>query len=262
MVLRIADIGGGFLARIVDHGVGRPLPVRVPARGQQHRPAVKIELPRCRSGRSLPRQHRDQCGGRVVREVPVPQRVPLPAADDRVQRVILQQQHGLPGHPVRRRRAQRADPPRASGRSSRRSRRPLAGPAGTSPRVGEQLSQDPPCGLPYSATTPFRQQARRRHPGHGVGRLRDECGGLGPSRLLGHGRDRPATEPGRTMSTATSAAGTRDRDPRRRTAGNNHKPAARQVQHERPADSPHARHVYLSIYVPCFCSESFIRSQC
>ena len=65
----------------------------------------------------------------------------------------------------------------------------LAVGRGASPRSASRPSQEPPCGLPYSATTPaLRQQSRRGHPLHRVGGLRDERGGLGAPRLLGHGR--------------------------------------------------------------------------
>ena len=63
---------------------GRPVPVAVPAGGQQHGAAVQIELPARARAEADRGQHGGQRGGRVVRVVPMPQRVPLPAADDRV----------------------------------------------------------------------------------------------------------------------------------------------------------------------------------
>ena len=61
-------------------------------------------------------------------------------------------------------------------------------PRRTSPRAVSRSSQDPPCGLPYSATTPpSGSNPAAADPLDGVGRLRDERGGLGAARLFGHG---------------------------------------------------------------------------
>ena len=65
---------------------------------------------------------------------------------------------------------------------------PAVVPDGTSPRAASSSSQDPPCGLPYSATTPWSgSESRRGDSFHGVGGLSDERGRLGAPRLLGHG---------------------------------------------------------------------------
>ena len=177
--------------------------------------------------------------------MPVPERIPLPAPDDRIQRVVLQQQHaarGDPGDPLGQRGGliRRVHQPETVehhvGRIAVRHRRePAVGqqaPA-TSRRAG---CRTPPPGRRRPADRPRRPAPRRRRPGR-RGR---------PARLPAVPRapsGRPPAEPGRTMSTATSARGTPDRARGRRTAGSSRRPAARPGR--APADRParaHARH--------------------
>ena len=88
--------------------------------------------------------------------MPVPERVPLPAADDRAQRVILQQQHSARRQPGR---TLGEGPALVRGVHQAEAVNDHvslpAGSDGTSPRALSRPSQDPPCGLPYSATTPL-----------------------------------------------------------------------------------------------------------
>ncbi len=85
--------------------------------------------------------------------MPVPERVPLPLAQDRAQRVVLQTAPGAI------RAARSASAARWSAacirpkQSTITSACPPSGD-GTSPRPASMPSQDPPCGLPYSVTTP------------------------------------------------------------------------------------------------------------
>ena len=173
-------------------------------------------------------QHRGQRGRRVVRVVPVPERVPLPAADDRVQRVVLQQQHSARGHPGR---------PLGEGRRLVRGVHQAEavddhiGRLAVAHRREPVASEQPQPGAAVRAAVlgdpaSGRQQPCRGDPLHRVGRLGDERGRLGAPGLLGHGRSRPPAGPDRTTSTATSAAGTPDRGPGRRTAGSSRRPAA------------------------------------
>jgi hypothetical protein len=79
--------------------VGNDSPTADSTGGQQHGTAVEIESPRRPRFESDGSQHPDQRTRRVVREMPVAQRVPLSETDDRVQRVVLQQEDALGGHP-------------------------------------------------------------------------------------------------------------------------------------------------------------------
>ena len=76
-----------------DDVVRAAAPVGVPGRGQQDGASVEVEKPGGARAEADRRQHGGQRGRRVIRQVPVPERVPLPVTDDRAQRVILKQKH-------------------------------------------------------------------------------------------------------------------------------------------------------------------------
>lgn len=76
-------------------------PIAVAGRGQQHSAAVQVELPCCTWAEAGLRQHGGQRGGRVIGVVPMAQGIPLPAAQDRAQRVVLQHQHTAGRQPIR-----------------------------------------------------------------------------------------------------------------------------------------------------------------
>ena len=83
--------------RVAAHGLG------FPTGRQEDRAAVEIEAPRRLWAEAVGFQHADQRAGRVVREVPVPEGIPLAQPDDRLQRVVLKQEdapRGDPGHPL------------------------------------------------------------------------------------------------------------------------------------------------------------------
>ena len=76
--------------------VGR---VGVPAGGQQNGAAVELETPSHPRAEASCGQHGRQGCCRVVGVVTMPQCVPLAAADDRAERVVLQEQHPAGGDP-------------------------------------------------------------------------------------------------------------------------------------------------------------------
>ena len=118
----------------------------------------------------------------------MPQRVPLAAPDDRVQRVVLQQQHSPGG-----------DPGRALGE-----RRGLIGAVHQTETVQDHIRLiaavhllKTPTGQQFKPGAavraailgdqpPRRQQPGRGGPLYGVSRLGGQCGRLGTPRLLGH----------------------------------------------------------------------------
>ena len=63
----------------------------------QYRPPIQIEFPRGDDPHSDRAEQVHQCGQRIVREMAVPQRIPLTLRDDRDDRVVLQQQHAARG---------------------------------------------------------------------------------------------------------------------------------------------------------------------
>ena len=184
---RVADTGAGIVGEQRPDDVVRP--AGVPGRGQQNGASVQVEPPgraRAETGR---RQHRGQRGRGVVRVVPVPERVPLAAAQDGAQGVILQQQHSAG-----------REPGRALGQGL-----VLVGgvhQAGAvddhvgflavvrrpQPAAGQQSQPRPAVGAAILGD----QASRGQQPGpgdslHGVGGLRDERSRLGASGLLGNG---------------------------------------------------------------------------
>ena len=120
--------------------------------------------------------------------MPVPERVPLPVTDDRAQRVVLQQQHSA-----------RRDPGRALGEGpvlvrGMHQAEAVEDHVGLTvvgwyePAGGQQPQPGPAVRTAVLGDhAPFRQASRRGDSFHGVGGLRDERGGLGAPRLLGHG---------------------------------------------------------------------------
>ena len=203
--------------------------VAFPRRGQQHGAAVEVELPSGARVEARRRQHGGQRGRRVVGVVPVPERVPLLAAEDGAQRVILQQQHPARCHPSRAlgqcaalirgmHQAEAVDDhiglARTGGQQSARGYQVQPGPAVRAAVLSHRAL------LP--AATPRRSLVpRRRRPGRRERRARCPSAPRAQS-------GRPPAGPGRTKNTATSAADTRGLDPGRRTAGNSHRPVARQ----------------------------------
>ena len=120
----------------------------------------------------------------------VPERVPLPVPDDRVEGVVLQQQHAArsyPGYPLGegRRLVRRVHQPETIkndvGWFTRRD--------GRQPATSQQLQP----GAAVRAAVlghpaAVRQQPRRGDPAHGIGGLGHERGRLGRPRFLGDGR--------------------------------------------------------------------------
>ena len=215
-------------------------------------------MPGGTGGETDRRQHGGQRGRRVVRKVPVPERVPLLVTDDRAQRVILQQQHSA-----------RRDPGCALGEGpvlvrgmhqAEAVEDDVSLPAGAGwhePAGGEQLQPGPavrtavlgdhaldPAGIP-----PRRLVPRRRRPERRARQAR--CPSAPRARW-----DRPATGPGRTMNTATSAADIPGPGPGRRTAGNSHRPAA----HQDPARGHRLIHSTPGTYACPFSTFSSISS--
>ena len=156
--------------------------VAVQAGGQQDGATVQFELPGAAGTETLGGQHGREGGGRVVGVVPMPERVPLPAADDRIERVVLQQQHparGDTGHPLgqRRRLVRRVHQPETVehhiGRFARRHRREAPLTQQIQPRAAVRAAV-----LGHPAA--LGQHPGRVGPGHRVGGLRDQGGRLGP----------------------------------------------------------------------------------
>ena len=163
---RVANPQSGFLRQERHHRAIGEHWTRLPGGGQQHRAAVEVEAPGEPWVEAAGFEHAHQSAGRVVREVPVPESVPLAQADDRVQRVVLQQEGaagGHPGGPLRQGRrtgpascimpkesmTRSAGPPSATGARPRSARRPA-----TSLHGGWEL------GDPASAGEPPRRRRR------------------------------------------------------------------------------------------------------
>ena len=172
-----------------DHLVGPGPALALPLRRQQDGTAVEIEPPGGTRTEACRRQHGGQRGGRIVRVVAVPERVPLPVSDDRAQRVILQQQRSArfdPRHPLGQGAALIRGVHEAEAVEDQ-VRWPVIGrhqPAAGQHAQPRAAVRAPVLGDP----SVLRQVARRGHPFHRVGGLRDERGGLGAPRLLRHGR--------------------------------------------------------------------------
>ena len=119
----------------------------------------------------------------------VPERIPLPVPDDRVQAVVLEQQDPTRGHPRHslgqgRRLIRLVHQPEAIehdvGRFTRRNRREPAASQQLQPGAAVRAAV---LGHPAAG----RQQPRRGDPAHGVGGLGHERRRLGPPRFLGDG---------------------------------------------------------------------------
>ena len=122
--------------------------------------------------------------------MPVPERIPLAAPDDGIQRVVLQQQHaarGDPGHSPGERGGlirgvhQPETVEHHIGRLTLRHRREPAASQQSQPRAAVRAAV-----LRHPAAAASRPA--RGDPGHGVGGLRHQGGRLSAPRLLGHRR--------------------------------------------------------------------------
>ncbi len=120
----------------------------------------------------------------------VAQGVPLSVADDRVKGVVLEQEHPARRQPggafgQRRRLVGACIIPKQSTITSA----PASPATWVRPRAVSSSSQDPPCGLPYSATcAPAGSSPAAATRPTASRRLGDESGRLGAPWLLGHGR--------------------------------------------------------------------------
>ena len=184
---RIADADLGVVREQRPHRlIGPGCPFAVPDRGQQDGPTVQIELPGGPRAEADGGQHGGQRGRRVVREVPMPERVPLPVPDDRAQRVVLQQQHAARRHPgralgqglmlVRGVHQAEAVDDHVSRAAVGRNEPAL----GDQPQPGSAVRA---AVLRHHAL--LRQEPRQAYPLHGLRGLGDERGGLGALRFLG-----------------------------------------------------------------------------
>ena len=89
-----------FLEERHDGGVRFTFSFACSSGGQQDGAAVEIEGPRSAGAKADVAQHIDECGRRVIGEMPVPQRVPLTEANDGGERVVLQKQNSTGGDQV------------------------------------------------------------------------------------------------------------------------------------------------------------------
>ena len=164
--------------------------IGVAAGGQQHGAAVEFELPGSAGAESLRGQHGGQRGSRIVGVMAVPERVPL-AVRTIVSSEWYCSSSTPPGATRDTRSASAADWSAACISPKQSSTTSAGSPGGTgvSPRLASNSSQEPPCGLPYSATRrPSASNPAAATRATASAACSTERGRLSPPRLLGHGR--------------------------------------------------------------------------